>query len=125
MKPGSGGLLLQPLVKVLVTATVVVAISELAKRSTLLGAVIASLPLTSLLAFVWMHLDGAGSEKIAALSGGIFWLVIPSLPLFLILPLLLRTGWNFWGSLLIACAVTVAAYFATVWMLDRSGVKLG
>lgn len=117
--------MLQPVIKVLVTASVVVAISEVAKRSTLFGAMIASLPLTSLLAFTWLYLDGAGSNKIAELSSGIFWLVIPSLPLFLILPALLRDGWNFWASLLIACAATVAAYIGMIGLLNRIGVRMG
>jgi len=110
--------------KVLVTAAVVVAVSELAKRSTFWGAILASLPLTSLLAFVWIYLDTGSTQGIATLSQGIFWLVLASLPLFLILPLLLRSGWPFWPSLGGACAVTVAAYFGLVWLLGRLDISL-
>ena len=111
-------------VKVLLTAAVVVAISEIAKRSSFWGAVLASLPLTSLLAFVWLQLETGNTQAIASLSQSIFWLVLASLPLFLILPLLLRGGWSFWPSLTAACGVTVGAYFSLVWVLGRFHVQL-
>jgi hypothetical protein len=111
-------------VKVLLTAVVVVAVSEIAKRSSLWGAILASLPLTSLLAFVWLYLDTGNTQGIAALSQSIFWLVLASLPLFLVLPMMLRAGWAFWPSLGAACAVTVGAYFALVWLLGRMHVPL-
>ena len=109
--------LAQYAVKVAITAVVVVAVAEIAKRSSLWGAVLASLPLTSLLAFIWLYLDTGDTAKVASLSHSIFWLVLPSLPLFLVLPALLRHGWPFWPSLAAACAVTVGAYFLTTWML--------
>ncbi len=106
-------------VKVAVTVAVVVAVSEIAKRSSLWGALLASLPLTSLLAFVWLYAETGNTQQIAQLSLGIFWLVLASLPLFLALPFLLRAGWPFWPSLGAACVVTVGAYFGLVWLLDR------
>jgi hypothetical protein len=111
-------------VKVMLTAALVVAVSELAKRSSLWGAVLASLPLTSLLAFVWLYIDTGNANAVASLSRNIFWLVLPSLPLFLLLPALLRSGWSFWPSLGVACSVTVGAYFGMVWALERAGVSL-
>lgn len=111
-------------IKVAITAAVVVAVSEVARRSSLWGAVLASLPLTSLLAFVWLYLDTGNTQGIASLSQSIFWLVLASLPLFLVLPLLLRAGWAFWPSLGAACAITVGAYFALVWILGRFHVRL-
>ena len=113
----------QYVVKVLLTALVVVAVSEIAKRSTVWGAVLASLPLTSLLALAWLYLDTADTARVSELSYGIFWLVVPSLVLFLLLPVLLRSGWGFWLSLVTACAATVVAYFAMLWLLARLGVK--
>ena len=110
-------------VKVALTAVVVVAVAEVAKRSSLWGAVLASLPLTSVLAFVWLYLDTGNSQTVAALSRSIFWLVLPSLPLFLVLPLLLRSGVSFWVSLGISCAVTAVAYFGIVWTLARVHVE--
>jgi hypothetical protein len=111
-------------VKIAVTVAVVVAVSEIAKRSSLWGAVLASLPLTSLLAFVWIYVETGNAQGVADLAQGIFWLVLASLPLFLVLPLLLRSGWPFWPSLAAACAVTVAAYFGLIWVLGRFHVRL-
>lgn len=114
----------QLLAKAAVTAAAVVAVSEIAKRSSLWGAVLASLPLTSLLAFIWLYLDTGNTQGISTLSQSIFWLVLASLPLFLVLPLLLRSGWAFWPSLASASVVTVAAYFGLVWLLGRFHVQL-
>ena len=110
--------------KIALTTAVVVAVSELAKRSSFWGAVLASLPLTSLLAFVWLYLDTGNGESVARLSLSIFWLVLPSLLLFVALPWLLRSGMSFWPSLGTACAATVGAYFLMVWVLQRFGVRL-
>ena len=114
----------QYVVKVTVTAAVVVAVSEIAKRSSFWGAVLASLPLTSLLAFVWLYTETGNAQSIAALSQGIFWLVLASLPLFAVLPYLLKSGWPFWPSLAGACTVTIGAYFGLVWLLGRLHVEL-
>lgn len=97
-------------IKIMLSAIVVVAVSEIAKRSSVLGALLASLPLTSLLAFVWLYVDTGDVHKISALSWNIFWLVLPSLVLFLVLPLLLKLGWGFWPSLVLAMLATAASY---------------
>jgi hypothetical protein len=112
------------ILKVLVTALVVVAVSELGKRSSFWAATLASLPLTSLLAFIWMRVDGAEPERIAQLSTSIFWLVIPSLLLFLLFPFLLRSGLGFAWSLLLASGATALAYLGLVWLLPHFGVRL-
>ena len=110
--------------KILLSATVLVAISEIARRSSALAALLASLPLTSLLAFMWMHAEGASPGAIAELSGQIFWLVLPSLLLFLLLPWLLRQGFGFWLALSLASAATVLAYGLMWLVLRRCGVAL-
>ena len=107
----------QFLVKVLVSALLVAAVSEVARRSSLLGAVLASLPVTSLLAFIWLYRETGDVQKVAALSSDILWLVLPSLLLFALLPLLLRQGWNFWLSLATACTATAVAYGLATWLL--------
>ena len=117
-------MMLQYVVKTLMTAAVVVAVSEIAKRSTFWGAAIASLPLTSLLAFVWLYRDTGNAQRVADLSQSILWLILPSLVLFVMLPTLLRSGVGFWLSLAVACAVTAAAYLGMVWCLGRSGVRI-
>ena len=107
----------QFLVKVLVSALLVAAVSEVARRSSLLGAVLASLPVTSLLAFIWLYRETGDVQKVAALSADILWLVIPSLLLFALLPVLLRQGLNFWLSLGASCAATALAYGTMAWIL--------
>lgn len=111
-------------VKIAVSAAVLVAVAEIAKRSSFWAAALASLPLTSLLAFVWLHLETGDAGKVAALSQGIFWLVLPSLVLFVVLPLLLRAGWSFWPSLGAGCVATALAYGAMAWALTRAGIRL-
>ena len=115
--------MLQYVLKVAITALVVVAASEAAKRSTIAGAALVALPLTSLLAFVWLWRDTHDVARIAAMSWSILWLVVPSLLLFVLLPLLLRAGFGFWAALLSSCAVTAVAYGGTAWVLARFAVK--
>lgn len=102
--------MLYTLSKILISAGLIALISELARRNSLIAAVLASVPLVSLLAFVWLYLETREVERIAALSGQIFWLVLPSLVLFLVLPGLLRAGLNFWLSLSLAVLATAACY---------------
>jgi len=108
--------------KIIIAAVLIVAISEIAKRSSMLGALLASLPLTSILAFVFLYADSKEVAKVSALSMDIFWLVIPSLTLFLVLPVLLKKGINFYVSLAIASALTVVSYSIMIAVLKRVGV---
>jgi hypothetical protein len=110
--------------KIGLSALILVAIAELAKRSTFWAAALASLPLTSLLAFVWLYLDTGDTQKVAVLAGGIFWLVLPSLLLFVLLPILLRSGWGFWASLTISSAATALAYLGLIRLLAAFGIRL-
>lgn len=110
--------------KVIVTVILIVAISEIGKRSSFWGAILASLPVTTLLAFVWIYTGTGNAGSVAQLSYSIFWLVLPSLPLFLVLPVLIGRGLAFWPALAVSCSVSVAAYFGLVWILGRFGVRL-
>lgn len=112
------------LAKVLITALVVAGASELAKRSTALGAILASLPLTSILVLSWLYLDLKDTAKVSQMSWGILWAVLPSLLFFLILPLLLRRGWGYWPALGVSCAAMFAGYTAYAALLARLGVTL-
>jgi F0F1-type ATP synthase assembly protein I len=112
------------LLKFGLSAALIVAVAEIAKRSTLLGAVIASLPLTSVLAMIWLYQDTKDAQRVADLSGEIFWLVLPSLLLFIVLPLLIRRGMSFYPALGIACACTVIGYALMSFVLHRFGVKI-
>jgi hypothetical protein len=110
--------------KVFLTSVLVVAVSETAKRSALFGAIIASVPLTSVLAMIWLYIDTGDREKVAQLATGIFWLVLPSLVLFIALPVLLRAGIDFYASLAASVALTVAAYFAMIYTLRLTGIEV-
>lgn len=98
------------LTKILITAILVAAISELGKRSTLAGALLASLPLTSLLALMWLYRDTGDALQAAALARGIFWLVLPSLAFFVVFPLGVKAGWSFWPALAAGVGATLAGY---------------
>jgi hypothetical protein len=110
--------------KVAISAFIIVAIAEIAKRSSGFAALLASLPLTSLLAFVWLHVEGTEAARIADLSSQIFWLVLPSLVLFLLLPLLLKQGLGFWLSLALSVTATVVCYLVMLPLLRKFGVQL-
>jgi hypothetical protein len=111
-------------VKAIVSALIIVAVSEIAKRSTGFAAFVASLPLTSLLAFVWLRIEGAEPDKIGELSSQIFWLIIPSLLLFPLFPALLKAGLSFWVSLGASAAATAGSYALLLPLLRRLGVGL-
>jgi hypothetical protein len=105
------------LIKYAISAALIVAISELGKRSSWLGAALAAIPLTSLLAFVWLHTEGASNSAIAEMSTQIVWLVVASLPLFVLLPVLLHRGVGFWLSLGCSVLVTSFTYVSVAWWL--------
>ncbi|HEX2842000.1 DUF3147 family protein [Hyphomicrobium sp.] len=113
--------MVEQIVKVLLTSVLVVSASEVAKRSAIFGALIASLPLTSLLAMVWLYFDTRDPEKVAALATGIFWLLLPSVTFLLVFPLLLRKGVSFVPSLLIGIGLTAASYLAMIALLKWFG----
>ena len=112
------------LVKIVVTTLLVVAISEIARRSTFMGAILASVPLVSVLAMIWLFVDTRDVERIGSLSMSIFWLVIPSLALFLTLPLFLKQGLHFYPSLGLSIGLTVGCYWIMVSVLNHFGVEL-
>lgn len=114
----------QYLVKIAVSAVLVVLIAEIGKRSTLAGAILASLPVVSLLAMVWLYADTKDALQVAALARSIFWLVLPSLVLFLVLPAMLERGYGFYSSLTLAAAATVLAYAATMASLRWLDVRM-
>lgn len=112
------------ILKIAVTTLLIVLISEIAKRSSFWGAVLASIPLISVLAMVWLYVETKDIAKISALSTSVFWLVLPSLVLFILLPVLLKQGLHFYLSLSLSLLVTVACYWVTVLVLQHYGVKL-
>ena len=115
---------LYDLIKLGLTALIIFGITKTAKRSTIVASLIAALPMTSLLAILWLHYEGGEISKIANLTEGIFWMVIPSLSFFIIFPALLRRSWNFWPSLLLATSFTVGAYYGFFRILSWANVSL-
>ena len=114
---------MQYLIKIIITAILVTGVSELAKRFSSFAAVMAALPLTSILAFIWLYRDTKDKEKVIELSYGIFWMVMPSLLFFLILPFLLKKGMGFPLSMILSCFTMVIVYFAYTFILGKLGIK--
>jgi hypothetical protein len=110
--------------KALLSGLVIAIVSEVAKRSPAFGALIVSLPLVSLMAILWLWRDTGDTARIASHAEATFWYVLPSLPMFLALPLMLRSGVGFWWALLASCALTIALYFLMVLVAARFGVRL-
>ncbi len=111
-------------IKLVITAVLIVLISEISKRSSFVAAILASVPLVSVLAILWLYIDTKDVGKISALTTSIFWLVIPSLAFFITLPVLLKQNINFYLSLGVSIAITVGCYFLMVTVLSRYGVRL-
>ncbi len=105
--------------KVAVSATLIVAISELAKRNSMMGALLASLPVISILAMVWLYHESGDTSKIIALSSDIFWLALPSLTLFIALPMLLKSELSFYSSLCLSIFITIIAYGILIAVLSH------
>jgi hypothetical protein len=119
-----GALMLYLIAKAVVSGVLVTLASEVARRSSVWGALIVSLPLISILAMIWLWRDTGDSERVAALAQGTFWLALATLPLFLLFPVLLRHGVGFWLSLAVGCATTVVLYLLTVWLVPKLGFRL-
>ncbi|MBK8190940.1 MAG: DUF3147 family protein [Vampirovibrionales bacterium] len=106
------------------SAALILAVSEIAKRSPLLGAIVASLPLLSVLAMIWLYQETKNPQAIATLSYSIFWMVIPSLVLFISLPEFLKKDVPFYPALLFSSILTVLAYFLMIFLLSKIGTRI-
>lgn len=111
-------------VKTLLSALIIALISEIARRSPGFAALVASLPLVSILGMIWLWRDTSDTAKIAQHSEATFWYVLPSMPMFLVLPWLLRSGWGFWPSLLAGSVLTILLYFLLLWLAPRFNLPL-
>ena len=111
-------------IKALISGIVVAAASEVARRWPGIGGLIVSLPLVSLLAFIWLWRDTGDPERVAELSTGAFWFFLPSIPLFLVLPALLRSGVGFWLAFAGVIIMTLLLYAGMFWLAPRFGLKL-
>ncbi len=111
-------------VKCLLSGVIIAIVSEVAKRSPAFGALIVSLPLVSLLGILWLWRDTSDVTRIADHAESTFWYVLPSLPMFLVLPAMLRAEIGFWASMGACCVLTIVLYFITAWSLAKFGITL-
>jgi hypothetical protein len=111
-------------IKAAISGVLIAIVSTVAARFPGFGALIASLPLVSVLGMIWLWHDRPDAGNMAAHAGATFWYVLPSLPMFLLIPALLRHGIGFWAALAIGCTVTVILYSAVTWIGPRFGLQL-
>jgi len=114
----------QYIIRLILSAGIIVAVSEISKRNSFVGGLVASLPLTSFLAMLWLYHDTHDAAKVARLSSSIFWLVLPSLVFFLALPALLKTRLNFYASFATATMIMLACYGGMLLVLKHTGFKI-
>lgn len=111
-------------VKAALSGIIVAAVSEIARRSPGIGALVASLPLISILGMMWLWRDTADPVRLADHAQATFWYVLPSLPMFLVIPAMMRNGVGFWAALIAGCVLTIVLYMAMAFVAPRFGVKL-
>jgi len=111
-------------IKAGLSGIIVAAVSEIARRYPSWGGLVASLPLTSLLAMIWLYRDAHEPERVAELSMSTFWFFLPSVPLFVVLPALVRSGVPFWASMAVVVVGTLALYAGWFWAAPKMGIKL-
>lgn len=111
-------------IKAILSGILIAIVSEVAKRYPGFGGLIASLPLVSVLGMVWLWRDRPDAANMAAHAQATFWFVLPSLPMFLLIPAMLRHGFAFWASLLAGCLLTILLYSLMVWAGPRLGLRL-
>ena len=111
-------------VKAVLSGLVIAFVSYISEKQPTLGAFIISLPLVSLIVMFWMWNDGIETEKIAIHSESTFWFALPSLPLFLLFPWMLRQGWSFTISILMCCILTMVLYLTMVFLMRWMGIDI-
>lgn len=110
--------------KALVSGVIVASASELSKRSPLSGAILLSVPLTSLLTAIWLHIETKDNQRIAAMLGNVFWAHLPTLAFFVICPIMLRAGYAFWPSLIVSLLATAVIFFIYAYILNHFGIRI-
>jgi len=108
--------------KILLTALIIFGVVQVSERNTLLAAVLASIPIVSVLSMMWMNHEGDSSEEIVAFAKNIVWLVLPSLLLFIVMPILMERGWEFYPALGAGLVSTFIGYFLMTQMMEKYGL---
>lgn len=112
------------LLKAAISGVLIALASEVARRNAGLGALIASLPLISVLGMIWLWHDTHDPERMATHVSATLWYIAPSVPMFLLIPALLRYGTGFWPALGAGCGLTFVLYLLMLWATNRWGVQL-
>ncbi len=110
--------------KLLITTFLIVLISEISKRYSLAGALLAAIPLVSILAMTWMYVDTNDATSAVEFSKRIVWLIAPSMTLFIAFPILIKKGVGFYPSMFIATVMTIIAYYSVIFIVGKFGIKL-
>ena len=108
----------------MVSALIIATVTGVGKRSSFFAALTISLPITSIIALSFLYAETKDVQKVASLSIGVFWLVLPTLLFFLALPLFLRWGWNFWLALPVASSLLIAVFWGYSWVLGKFGIQM-
>lgn len=112
------------LIKAAISGLLVALISTVARRYPGWGGLLASLPLVSVLAMLWLYGETREPEKVAALAASTFWFILPSLPMFLLIPAMLRSGWSFGMTMVAAIVMTLLLYAGLNWLAPKLGIAL-
>ncbi len=110
--------------KALISGALIALVSEISKRNPGFGGLIASLPLVSVIGMMWLWRDTHDPVRLSAHALGTLWFVIPSLPMFILIGILMKHGVSFWLALGAGCALTVALYALMTWLAPHVGIRL-
>ena len=111
-------------IKVFISSAIIVLVSEIAKKDNIIGGLIASIPIVSVLSMIWLYIDTNNINKVKALANGILWMIFPSMSLFIILPILINCGIKFYLSLTISILITMVCYLMTISFMNYFGFKV-
>ena len=111
-------------IKVFISSAIIVLVSEIAKKDNIIGGLIASIPIVSVLSMIWLYIDTNNINKVKALANGVLWMIFPSISLFIILPILINCGIKFYLSLIISILITMVCYLITISFMNYFGFKV-
>ena len=111
-------------IKVFISSAIIVLVSEIAKKDNIIGGLIASIPIVSVLSMIWLYIDTNNINKVKALANGVLWMIFPSMSLFIIFPILINCGIKFYLSLTISILITMVCYLITISFMNYFGFKV-
>ena len=115
---------MQTIIKILISSGIILLVSEIAKKDNLFGSLIASIPLVSVLSMIWLYVDTNDINKVKALANGILWMIVPSMSFFIVLPILINHGIQYYLSLTISILVTMVCYLLTISLMNYFEFKV-